>query len=51
MSLSTVQALFSEAYHRWSVSDVHLSADGRILGTAYVAGSVWSSSYKSYRAL
>lgn len=45
---SAASALLNGAYHWRSVCDVHLSADGRVLGTTYMAGSVWSGSYKSH---
>ena len=41
---------FDKSYHRWSVSDVHLAADSRVLSTAHVPSSIWSSPYKPYHA-
>lgn len=48
--MSLRATVFNRAYHRWGMSDVHLSADGRVLGTTYVTSSVWSGPYKSYHA-
>lgn len=38
------------SYHRWSVSDVHLAADSRVLSTAHVPSPIRSSPYKPYHA-
>lgn len=38
------------SYHRWSVSDVHLAADSRVLSTAHVPSPIRPSPYKPYHA-